>query len=233
MNEARQHMYKMDYHSKTLKENSTLISMDGTPGYLFYSAMLPQRILCVAPWTKLVIILRNPVDRAYSNWAYAKRMTGSPAGFEKAIMYDMNALEKSGFLAAKTPEKEEDCWREYLSLCREGLIGRSFYEIQLRQWFNAIRSVGRDPATQVHIVVSESLHDDIQGEMKKVHKFLGLPHVKVIHEDYKVVSKYSSPMKNETRQMLEILYESYNKKLYKLLAENGFGENIKDIWDRS
>mmetsp|Transcript_12291 Transcript_12291/g.18032 ORF Transcript_12291/g.18032 Transcript_12291/m.18032 type:complete len:777 (+) Transcript_12291:59-2389(+) len=231
--EARQYMYEMDYHSDKLKRNSTLISMDGTPGYLFYSAMLPQRILCVAPWIKLVIILRNPVDRAYSNWAYAKRISGATASFERSIEHDMNSLERSGFLGATTPQGEEKCWSEYLSLCREGLLGRSFYEIQLRQWFNAFRSVGRDPATQIHIVFSENLNEDVQGEMKKVYKFLGLPYVKVKNEDHKVVSKYSSPVEKETRQMLQTLYDPYNQKLFELLNENGFAEGLQGIWDHS
>jgi hypothetical protein len=233
--EAREHLYTMEFHSQALKRNSTLISMDATPGYLFYSSMLPQRILCVTPWIKLVIILRNPVDRSYSNWAFALRRNkvkpGKGPPFKAYMKQDLQTLVNSGFVTAETPEDEAVAWKQYLKMVGEGPIGRSMYEIQLRQWFQAIRDVGRDPKTQVYIVRSEDLKRDKQGEMKKLHNFLGLEYVPIEHEDEKVVSHYSAPMQNETRQFLEEFYAPYNKRLYKLLIDNGFGEDWDGFWD--
>ena len=230
--EARDHLYLMDYHSKVLKREKSLMSFDATPGYLFQSAALPQRILCVAPWIKLVILLRNPVDRAYSNWAFAMRRNGiKNTPFEQYMQQDMRNLENSGFLNASSPEQEEDMWSNYLAVKHEGPIGRSIYEIQLRQWFQAIRDVGRDPKTQVYILRSEDLKKDLDGEMQKVHSFLGLPHVPVAREKEMVVTHYSAPIQNETRKMLEEFFDPYNQQLYKMLVDNGFGEDWNGFWD--
>jgi Sulfotransferase domain len=231
--QARSHMYSMDYHSEVLKRNSSLMSFDATPGYLFFSAILPPRILCVAPWIKIIVILRNPVDRAYSNWNFVMwRNNIQPViPFEQYVHEDFVFLRKNGFLNASTPAEEDATWAKYLAMPTEGPIGRSLYEIQLRQWFQAIRDVGRDPKTQVYILRSEDLKKDIQGEMRKVHRFLGLPNVPVQQKKELVVSSYPGPMKNETRSMLERFFDPYNRRLYKLLVENGFGEDWIGYWD--
>ena len=221
-------MFALDYDSVGLQNSPHQISMDATPGYLFFSAMLPQRILCVAPWIKLVVILRNPVDRAYSNHAFAQRRTGMRVSFEFYIKDDMRRLERSGFLNATTKEEEDLTWPTYLKLTSEGPVGRSLYEIQLRQWFQAFRDIGRDPKTQVHIVRSEDLKKDLQGEMKKVYEFLGLPYVPVLQEDMRVVSNYDAPMNPDTRQMLEKFFAPYNKRLYDML-----GGDWEGFWDSS
>lgn len=223
---ARQKMYEMEYHSLALMQDKSKISFDATPGYLFFSAMLPQRILCVTPWIKLLLILRNPVDRAYSNHAYVTRMTGMKVEFEKWIEQDMFALNKSGFLEATTEEEEDARWPEYLKLAGEGPIGRSLYDVQIRQWSKALVDAGRDPSTQIHIVRSEDMHVNKDGEYRKVLNFLGLPYVPIKNEEEKVVSDYQHPMKKETRDMLEALFEPYNKKLYKRL-----GGDWEGFWD--
>jgi hypothetical protein len=219
-------MYEMEYHSSVLMEDKSKISFDATPGYLFFSAMLPQRILCVTPWIKLLLILRNPVDRAYSNHAYVTRMTGMKIEFEKWLEHDLEALKTAGILDATTEEEEDARWPEYLKLAGEGPIGRGLYDIQIRQWTKALADAGRDPATQIHIVRSEDMHVNKDGEYRKVLHFLGLPYVPIKNEDEKVVSDYQHPMKNETRDMLEALFEPYNKKLYKRL-----GGDWEGFWD--
>ena len=223
---ARQKMYEMEYHSSVLMADKSKISFDATPGYLFFSAMLPQRILCVTPWIKLLLILRNPVDRAYSNHAYVTRMTGMKIEFEKWLEHDLEALKTAGILDATTEEEEDARWPEYLKLAGEGPIGRGLYDIQIRQWTKALADAGRDPTTQIHIVRSEDMHVNKDGEYRKVLHFLGLPYVPMKNEDEKVVSDYQHPMKNETRNMLEALFEPYNKKLYKRL-----GGDWEGFWD--
>ena len=67
--------------------------------------------------------------------------------------------------------------------------------------------------------------------MKKVHEFLGIPHVAVLKETALVVTNYSEPMKAETRKRLDKFFEPYNQRLYELLAEYGFGDDWDGYWD--
>ena len=232
--EARRHIHTVDYHSGVLKRNQSLMSFDGTPGYLFDGPATIRRILCVAPWIKVVIVLRNPVDRAFSNWAFAmwRNRVTNVIPFETYMAQDMQALTRSGVLNASSPEEEDKAWTSYRTIRNEGSIGRSLYEIQLRQWFQALEDIGRDPKTQVHILRSDDLKNDIQGTMSKVHDFLGIPHAPVLTEKEMVVTNYSEPMKNQTREKLEKFYDPYNQRLYKLLVSYGFGEDWNGYWDQ-
>jgi Sulfotransferase domain len=223
---ARRKMYSLEYHSSVLIADKSKISFDATPGYLFFSSMLPHRILCVAPWIKLLLIFRNPVDRAYSNHAYVQRMTGMKVGFEAWIEQDIRVLKQSGFLNAKSDEEEDIAWREYLKGVSEGPIGRSLYDIQIRQWSKALQDSGRDPFSQIHIVRSEDIHVNKDVEYRKVLTFLGLPYVPLKDEGEKVVSDYQHPMRNDTRVMLEALFAPYNKRLYQRLGGDWDG-----FWD--
>ncbi|KAI2491418.1 [heparan sulfate]-glucosamine 3-sulfotransferase-like protein [Fragilaria crotonensis] len=231
--EAREHLYTTDYHANVLSRNNSLMSFDGTPGYLFDGVNMVRRILCVSPWVKLVIVLRNPVDLAFSNWAFVmwRHRVKHVVPFETYLDHDMRALNISGVLDAKNAE-EEDAWTIYRTHRVEGAIGRSIYDIQIRQWFLGLENIGRDPRTQVHFVRSDELKKDIQGTMRKVHDFLGIPHAPVLEEKELVVTKYSEPIHPATRRMLEQFYEPYNQRLYKLLAAYGFGEDWHGYWDR-
>ena len=143
----------------------------------------------------------------------------------------MSRLIRSGFVNAPNQTAETTSWRQYLSTVYEGIVGRSLYEIQLREWFQAIRDVGRDPRTEVFVVRTEDMEQDVQGTMKKVYAFLGLPYVAVENEAVKVKGTYE-PMKNETREMLEEFFEPYNKRLYDMLEQNGFGSDWQGYWEK-
>lgn len=199
---------------------------------LFFSSMLPQRILCVVPWVKILIILRNPVDRAYSNYQYVVWRSGGKykASFEQFLQVDLNALGEAGVLvndgeAPLTIEQEDAAWNKYLGLAKEGPIGRSLYVIQLRQWCQAIRGVGRDCESQMKVVRTEDIKKDLTGEYRKIQDFLGLEYAPMKSTEPKVVNKYE-PMRNDTRAMLEKLFEPYNKRLYYML-----GGDWEGYWD--
>ena len=231
--EAREHLYTVDYHTNALKRNNSLMSFDGTPGYLFDGVNIVRRILCVSPWVKLVIVLRNPVDRAFSNWAFAmwRNKVKNVIPFETYMAQDIRALNASGVLDASNEEEEDAAWTVYRTMRIEGAIGRSIYEIQIRQWFQGLEDIGRDPRTQVFFVRSDDLKKDIQGTMRRVHDFLGIPHAPVLEEKELVVTNYSEPIRPATRRTLEQFYEPYNKRLYKLLAAYGFGDDWHGYWD--
>lgn len=206
--------------------------MDATPGYLFFSSMLPQRILCVCPWVKLLIILRNPVDRAYSNYQYVVWRSGGKfkTPFEQFIAADIMALRKAGVPVKDgekvlTTEQEDEAWHKYLGLAAEGPIGRSLYVIQIRQWCQAIQDVGRDCDTQMKVVRTEDLKKNLDEEYRKIQDFLGLEYSPIKSTEPKVVNNYE-PMKNKTRAMLEKLFAPYNKRLYSML-----GGDWEGYWD--
>ena len=55
-----------------IRASQKLLSGEASPIYLFYP-MVPGRMKKLLPDVKLIVILRNPVDRAYSHYHDTKR----------------------------------------------------------------------------------------------------------------------------------------------------------------
>lgn len=207
-----------------------LLAIDATPSYLFYSSLLPRRILCVLPWVRLIVVLRNPVDRVIAQYQHARQRQNLRLSIENWLERDLQLLRKAGFLdpnattATLSKQEEQDvAWYNYLSTTVDGSIGRSLYEIQLRQWFQALRAVGRNPSDSVYVLMAEDLVAQPQAQLERILRFLNL---KDAPFQTSAVLKSLQPaqlpsISAETRQRLETLFRPYNKKLKKLLRTYG------------
>ena len=51
---------------RQISADDRTIAFDNTPYYLLASDRIPESILCVAPWAKLIAVLRDPIARAES-----------------------------------------------------------------------------------------------------------------------------------------------------------------------
>lgn len=66
-----------------------------SPLYL-YSAIAPQRIKHTLPDAKLIVILRNPIDRAYSCYLFLRaRLTETITDFDKALQAEQERIDKN------------------------------------------------------------------------------------------------------------------------------------------
>lgn len=65
----------VDYYRTFFPDDSTAVSGEITPAYL-YTPEVPQRIHSCFPDVKLLVCLRNPIDRAWSHFQYGTRMNG-------------------------------------------------------------------------------------------------------------------------------------------------------------
>lgn len=218
---ARSRMYARDYPlSMAFKEaDSKLLSFDATPGYLFYSSTLPRRILCVMPWIRLVIVLRDPVERVWEHYQVA-RSRGLTLSLEEWIEKDFSIIKQARLLNATTKD-ENYAWHDYQQLTLEGAIGRSLYDIQLRQWFQALRVVGRSPSKDVYVVRAEDIAMNAQKEYSAILKFLLLPDAQLTNPG--AWSRFSSRqaekegMPIETRKRLDQFFAPYSRRLRSVL----------------
>jgi hypothetical protein len=237
---ARKRMWAAHY--PRLHKQGDAISFDASPGYLFYSSLLPRRILCVSPWVKLVVLLRDPVDRIYHQFAASKKR-GWTSDLETMLAQDFQRLERVGLVvppsnnnstsSVPTPldisaqdlqEQEDLAWYAYhTSVGEGGPIGRSLYDIQLRQWFQALRAAGKDPATDVLIVWTERLAVDPAAEVNRILQFLQLPPSKRNQTSLASRLQAAPPdaINPATRQRLEQFFDPYNRRLEALLAQYG------------
>src|SRR5205807_6443730 len=75
------------------KSNGRRIIGDASPSYLWHPEV-PRRINEVAPDAKIAIILRDPVERAYSHYLMDYREGAQSRPFYSALLEDMHRPKK-------------------------------------------------------------------------------------------------------------------------------------------
>jgi hypothetical protein len=185
---------KVDRHSGLRN-----ITGDGATDYLYYPDA-PQRVADLLPDVKLFLVLRNPVDRAYSHYQHGQRNHWDSLTFEEAIEQESERL------------KEEAPGDKSLPIFRRfAYLKKGYYAEYLQKWFEIF------PRERFFIVRSEDLFSDKALDVYcEAQEFLGLPIWK--HINFKNVNPGNyQQMLPETRQELIRHYEPHNQKLYDML----------------
>lgn len=124
------------------------ITIEKTPGY-FTSPSAPARIRAMNSSIKLLLILRDPVERVISDYTqvYFNRLEN-----HKPVHAIEDMLVRNGALNT-----------------RYKAIQRSLYDVYMRNWLLHF------PLEQIHIVDGDTLIHNPLSELQKVEKFLELP----------------------------------------------------------
>ena len=184
------------------------MTFDVTPFYI-YNPKVAQRILETLPKIKLIAILRNPIDRAYSNYHLGVRGGNEKRSFEDAVKEEIEMIEQ-----AKSSKISET---KYYQSIKSYLV-RGFYAEQLQIWMNLF------PKDQLLVISSEDLSEKTQETLNKIFEFLGLPHENIPNLEKVNVAKYP-PMSPETRKILIDYFKLHNQQLYDLIGR-------RFDWDR-
>lgn len=138
------------------------ITGEASPYYLFHP-LVPEYVRYHYPGIKLIILLRDPVDRAYSHFHMErKRNTEPEPSFTLAI--EMENIRISG-------EEQKILNREILSGTKFqhwSYMKRGLYGQQLQRW------LGFFPREQFLIIRSEGFFSSTLLWMQQIHTFLGI-----------------------------------------------------------
>ena len=203
------------YYAQHLR-GRVFVTGEASPSYLFHPHA-PKRAAQTVPHVKLIVLLRNPVSRAYSQYHHAVKLGYETLSFEEAIKgeEERTAREREKILADGYYYSEEYKHRSYLS--------KGIYVDQLQAWMRLF------PRDQFLILKSEDFYADPAATVNQALAFLNLPQVesKVSEGEYKQYNNntYSSKMDEELRKRLIEYFEPHNARLYAYLGVD-FG------WDR-
>ena len=184
---------------------------EATPYYLFHP-LAAERMAHDLPNVKLIILLRNPVDRTYSHYSHIQRVGREPLPFDRAIAAEPDRL---------TGEVEKIIADPNYSTFMHGhysYLARSRYAEQLPRWLE------RFPREQILILPSEDLTTSPYAAFEKTLKFLGLDAWQPEQFSVFKQGRYEK-MPVSTRAKLVEYFRPYNQQLYDLLG-------MKFDWDK-
>jgi hypothetical protein len=179
------------------------VTGDFTSVYL-HCRVAAQRIKAITPDAKLIIMLRDPVQRAYSEYSLMTLLSNEKRRFETAIEDELNNKGQGNYFI-------------------DNYIRKGLYESWIRPYFELFDK------EQMLIVRSEDFFSDPLAVAANVIAFIGLPPLKT-EADFNILDLprnaifYVKRMKDETRTFLKEYYRPYNQRLFEFL-------NVDMQWD--
>jgi len=195
-------LYKLYYQRKN---KTKTITGEATTNYLHSQDEVIFRIKKLLPSNKFIAILRNPVDRAYSQYNMYSTKGKELLSFEEALEFEK---QKSNQTTKKVNLPEEfELLNDY------DYLSRGVYVDNLKRWMNIF------PKKQFLILQAEEFNSKPNEVLNRVYKFLDLPaYENKDHKKYNV--GYYEKMNPETRKMLLEYYKPHNKRLNEFLGTN-------------
>lgn len=171
---------------------------EDTPFY-FWNSLAAERIKKLLPHVKLIVLLRNPIDRAYSNYHTAIRIGAEKASFEEQIQKELSLQ--------KQDKKENDRF-----IRQPSYLTKSLYIDQLQIWLRLF-----DP-NQILVISTEDLQRDPTATLNEVFSFLGTYQFQIPTPERRKAAKYDK-MNDDTRKLLIEYFRPYNQELYQSIGK--------------
>ena len=179
---------------------------EASPSYLFHP-LAPERARAVIPDARLLVVLRNPVDRAYSQYQHEVALGREPLSFEDALAAEEERTRGEVERIVADPRAFSHEWWDHT------YAARGLYADQLERWLAVF------PRDQLLVVTSDELGARPAEAYASILSFLGAaPHQldaypRVFDRDY-------APMRSETRERLIARFAEPNRRLEGLLGRD-------------
>ncbi|CAM9900110.1 unnamed protein product [Discosporangium mesarthrocarpum] len=180
---------------------------------------------------RLLVMLRDPVKRAYSHYHMSIDPNGTPAqkknrglhvwggkGFEEVVAQELDELRQAGVDEKTSPEEFAEKY-----LCSRpnnhgshSLLARGMYALQLKPWLEAF------PTGQVKVIFLEDIvqsEESLQSAMNGVFEHIGLPPVPVEDKSPHNTREYP-PLSEGTAHRLRRFYQCHDQALCRLLGRD-------------
>jgi hypothetical protein len=177
--------------------------------YLYYYQTSIEKILKIlGQEIKIIIALRNPVDRAYSNYLHHLRENWEPLSFIEAT------TEK-----VQNQRKQDGWWWgfEYLPV--------SFYYEQVKAYIDVFDK------ERVLVILHDDLVSDTRGEIERIFRFLSVDPLFI--PDTTIKHNVSLIPRNKKIHSLLLKPNLYNTALKKVLPRKIYKELLEELKNRN
>jgi hypothetical protein len=159
------------------------IAGDCTPSYMYYEPAA-ERIWKYNPKIKLLILLRNPIERAFAHWNMQRFKSREPLDFFDAVR------EEQSRIAGAPPAEAR----------RFAYVDRGFYARQLERLFKFF------PREQLKVVKFEEFSEKQRETLATIFSFLGLQPLRRVRSKDRNIVPYERAMNWEERVFLYNLF---------------------------
>lgn len=184
----------LTYHANFAPKPDHQFIGEATPSYMYW-ATAPERMYSYNPRLKLIMILRNPVDRAYSHWNLLRMR-----GLERLSFWDV--------LQAEPERQRKAAPLQY----HDAHIDRGRYVEQIERIWRYF------PQDQLLILRFEDLQRSPQETLNRVFAYIGVERQPFVREQIANVGAYQAPMGERERTYLAEIYEPEILSLQALLG---------------
>src|SRR5207244_13645272 len=156
------------------------IAGDCTPSYLYHQPAM-ERIWNYNPHIKLIILLRNPIERAFAHWNMQRFKGREALDFLEAVKEEAKRISR----AASAVEAR-----------RIAYVDRGRYSEQLERVFKFL------PREQVKLIKFEEFRDKNRENMDTILSFLGVRPLRALKSKDRNVVPYERELVAEERRYL-------------------------------
>jgi hypothetical protein len=202
----RGHFASQPYRSIVQSLRGSALTGEASPYYL-YDPRVPDRVAATLPAVRVIVMLRNPVNRAYSHYWERYDQGTEPLGFAEALAAEpgrlageLDAMSRDPFYYSRAHD-----WYSYRD--------RGVYAPQVRRWLSRV------DRERMLIVRSEDFYADPGAVMALVLEFLNLP---AHRTDLQRRHNYrpAPAMDPAARADLTDFYQQSNRELYDLIERD-------------
>ena len=190
--------------------NNKNLAYEVSPSY-FQSPWCIKNMHETIPNPKLILVLRNPVDRTYSHYQHStRRGIKTKIPFRDLLNRDLETYERiknedNGII------NKEFLWNSY--------IGPSIYVRLVKEWLKYFS------LEQLLIFSTEELKENHREVFSRIHDFLNIN-----DEEIDTVTKHNTggdytPLDSDLRQKLINFFKPHNEELFNII-------NQKFDWDK-
>ena len=137
------------------------LTFEATPDYLFHPRAA-ERAAATVPDARIVVLLREPVERAISHWQHMTRLGFETQSFGDAVASESERVDAAFADVAAGRAIDEG------PLLRFSYRSRGCYDEQLGRWFEHY------PRERVLVLRSEELFADPETSVRRLERFAGL-----------------------------------------------------------
>ncbi len=183
---------------------------EASPSYLFHP-LAPERARAVVPNARLIALVRDPVDRAYSQYQHEVALGREPLTFEDALAAEEGRTRGEVERLLADPRAFSRAWWDHT------YAARGLYAEQLERWLAIF------PREQLLVVTTDELGERPAEAYASILAFLGAPPHR-LDEYPRVFDREYAPMRPETRAALVAHFAEPNRRLEALLGRSlGWG----------